>query len=199
MTYPIFPKSAALGFVSETPDFASELIQMNGGGVRSIVRRSRPLRRLSFGYNNGLVANFRAIVEKIEECRGSGYPALIRDWRHYSVEDQIFGIGDGTTTGIQLLIAFGGSRPYDFPVKFLDEDDGDIVVKSNGVVKAIASKVDGLVVPTTPWAAGETLTWTGRYYVACRIENSAQSVTIDGPNGAYATLQTMSAIEDINA
>lgn len=199
MTYPVFPKSAALGFVSTTPDFASEMIQMNGGGVRSIVRRTRPLRRLKVAFNNRLMADVAAIVEKIEEIRGSGYPVLIRDWRHYSVTDQVFGTGDGTSDGKQLKIAFGGTRSYDFPVKFLDEDDGSIVVKSNGVVKAISSKIDGLIVPTTAWADGETLTWTGSYYVACRLETAAYDVTISGPQGVYGAIADMMAIEDINA
>lgn len=199
MTYPIFPKSTALGFISSTPDFAAESVVMNGGAIRSIIRRTRPLRRYQFGYTNTLVADMRNIVEKIEECRGSGYPVLIRDWRHYSVVDQVFGFGDGTSNGKQLIIPFGGARPYDYPVKFLDEDDGAVVIKSNGVVKAIASKTDGLIVPTTPWANGETLTWTGKYYVAVRLENSSQDVVVDGPNGAYAKIGGMSATEDINA
>lgn len=199
MTYPTFPKTAGLGFISTTPDFSSEMITMNGGGVRSIVRRTRPVRRLSMSYNNKLIVELRAMVEQIEEIRGCGYPVLIRDWRHYSVVDQVFAVGDGTSAGKQLKIAFGGARPYDFPVKFLDEDDATLIVKSNGVIKAIATKVDGLIVPTTPWANGETLTWTGSYYVACRLEASVQDVTIDGPRGAYATIAGMTAIEDINA
>lgn len=199
MTYPIFPKSAALGFLSRTPDFGSESIRMNGGGVRSIVRRTRPIRQYQFAYSNTLVADMRNIVDKIEEVRGSGYPVLIRDWRHYSVVDQVFGFGDGTSAGKQLVISFGGARPYDFPVKFLDEDDGAVVIKSNGVVKAIASKIDGIIVPTTPWANGETLTWTGKYYVAVRLEDSTQDVVVDGPNGAYAKINGMNAAEDPNA
>ncbi|TJW14467.1 MAG: hypothetical protein E5W82_10855 [Mesorhizobium sp.] len=199
MTYPTFPKTQGLGFVSSTPDFNSEMITMNGGGVRSIVRRTRPLRRLTMAYNNKLISELRAMCEQIEEIRGCGYPVLIRDWRHYSVVDQVFAVGDGTSTGKQLTIAFGGSRPYDYPVKFLDEDDATIVVKSNGVAQSIATKVDGLIVPSSPWPNGETLTWTGSYYVACRLESSMQDITIDGPRGAYATISGMSAIEDINA
>lgn len=199
MTYPIFPKSTALGFISGTPDFAAESVVMNGGAIRSIVRRTRPLRRYQFGYTSTLVADMRNIVEKIEECRGSGYPVLIRDWRHYSVVDQVFGFGDGTSDGKQLIISFAGARPYDYPVKFLDEDDGVVVIKSNGVAKPIASKTNGVIVPATPWAVGETLTWTGKYYVAVRLENSSQDVVIDGPNGAYAKISGMNATEDINA
>lgn len=199
MVYPTFPKTQGLGFVSSTPDFNSEMIQMNGGGVRSIVRRTRPLRLLSMAYNNKLIAELRAMCEQIEEIRGCGYPVLIRDWRHYTVVDQAFAVGDGTSAGKQLKIAFGGSRPYDYPVKFLDEDEATLVVKSNGVVQSIATKVDGLIVPTAPWPNGETLTWTGSYYVACRLESSTQDITIDGPRGAYATISGMSAIEDINA
>lgn len=199
MTYPKFPKKAGLGFTSSTPDFNSEMIQMNGGGMRSIVRRTRPVRKMTMAYNNRTIVELRAMVEQIEEIRGCGYPVLIRDWRHYSVTDQVFAVGDGTTAGKQLKIAFGGARPYDFPVKYLDEDDATLVVKSNGVVKAIATKLDGLIVPTTAWANGETLTWTGSYYVPCRLGASFQDVTIDGPLGSYATIAGMSAIEDINA
>lgn len=198
MTYPIFPKSAVIGFMSGTPDFASEIVTMNGGAVRSVVRRTRPVRRLQFGYTKTRV-DMAAIVDLIEEIRGSGYTFLARDWRHFQVTDMVFGIGDGTTTGQQLIVTFGGTRPYDFPVKFLDEDDAIIVVKQNGVEKAIASKVDGLVVPTTAWTNGATLTWTGAYYVACRLETPSYDVIINGPEGVYAMLNSLSAIEDINA
>lgn len=167
--------------------------------MRSIVRRTRPVRKLTMAYNNRKALEARAMVDQIEEIRGCGYPVLIRDWRHYSVTDQVFGVGDGTSAGKQLKIAFGGSRSYDFPVKYLDEDDATLIVKSNGVVKAISTKVDGLIVPTTAWANGETLTWTGSYYVPCRLQASFQDVRIDGPSGLITTIAGMAAIEDINA
>ena len=91
----------------------------------------------------------------------------------HTVSNQNFGVGDGATTGpFQLVRAMGG---FTEPVFLLN---GAPTIKIAGTPTA-AFTVDGYGAVTfnSAPANGAALTWTGSYYIPCRLDEDSTDVS----------------------
>lgn len=87
--------------------------------------------------------------------------------------DTQFGVGDGITTGFQLTRPFGaGGFAFVEPVQNVHVLTN---IKKASVALTIPSQVsidaNGFATFATPPANGATLTWSGTYYMRCRMLN----------------------------
>lgn len=194
--YPTFPLSTAFGFASVFDYGAADVMQLVSGAVVSAPARPNARRTFEFGYSVRNYADAVTIRDIMHDVRIGAFPILIRDWADYEAEDESFGVGDGTSSAMPLYKTYGSFNPVTRQIKY--PEPTDLVVRENGVVKAITSSTADGVVPTAPWTDGATLTWSGTFYCAARL-SVAGSMQVSGPLGKFAELPQLSAIEDLHA
>lgn len=85
-----------------------------------------------------------------------------------AVTNQLFGIGNGSTTSYQLTRSLGGYSELVYDL------NGTPQIFRNGVLQATPANYSisatGLVTFTSAPASGHNLNWTGAYYWRCRFE-----------------------------
>lgn len=109
------------------------------------------------------------LLNCVMATEGQLYAFLFKDWNDYSVTDQSLGVAPSGSTAVQLVktYTFGSqthtrtiTRPRATP----------FTLYQAGVAKAgTLVTTTGLFTPTTSWAAGQALTWTGEFDVPVRF------------------------------
>jgi uncharacterized protein (TIGR02217 family) len=123
---------------------------------------------------------------------------LVKDWSDYQAVNEPLGPAPSGTAAVQL------TRTYTFGpasrVRDIEKPVAGSIVYQNGVAKAgTLDTLTGLFTPSTSWAEGEPLTWTGEFRVPVRFNNDYMPMTIDnrieGQNGNYAMNGSVELIE----
>lgn len=130
---------------------------------------------------NGEPSGALATVYAAFLATGGGEDSFdFQDWRDYSVEEEAFGTGDGTTTAFNLLKTYTfGSRSH---VRRIYRPVSAIAIQKNGItVNPADYTVDyelGIVTfDVAPLGGGtpDELSWTGDFNVPVRFDPSMQS------------------------
>ena len=128
-----------------------------------------------------LTGDFAAILHVWRAHFGSLYPFRFKDWSDYTVEDELFGTGDGSETEFQLV------KTYDPSMILLNSAGSLFYVRSivMPVVSTVAIEVDGtpkvvttdytigaggVITFTSPPANGKEITWTGEFDIPVRFD-----------------------------
>lgn len=126
---------------------------------------------------------------------------LVKDWLDNECTNESLGEAPSGTTPVQLIktySALGATRARDItkPVTgaVIYQDTGSGPVAKPGTLSGLT----GLFTPTTSWAEGADLSWTGHFRVPVRFNNDYMPMSIDdkfGTNGGFAVNGSIELIE----
>ncbi len=171
MSDAVFPSLPGLKWnIKRTPIWKTLMQESVSGKEASVSLMSYPLRRYSLAYEflrAGAEAELQTLEGFFNLRRGRHDTFLYNDPDDYSVTDQSFGTGDGTTSGFYLARTRGD---FTEPVQSLNSAP---VIKVAGVTQTLTTDYTisalGLVTFVTPPADGAAITWSGTYYWRCRF------------------------------
>lgn len=171
MSDAVFPSLPGLKWnIKRAPIWNTLLEQSVSGKEISVDLMTFPLRRYRLSYEV-LRAGAEAELETLEGFfnlrHGRHDTWLYNDQDDYTVTDQAFGTGDGSTTVFYLARTRGG---FTDPVQSLNAVP---TIKVAGVTKTAGIDYTigalGAVTFAVPPANGAALTWSGTYYWRCRF------------------------------
>lgn len=166
----IFPELTGLSWSrSKSPVMSTNIQTSTSGKEKRAVYYTYPRWKFSLTYemikDDGTVTgDLQQIVGFFNNVYGSFDDWLFKDWDDYSVTDQAFGTGDGTTVAFQLLRSFG---QFVEPVRGIVSTP-TIYVNSVPITSFTFSTL-GLITFDNPPAASAALQWTGNFYYRCRF------------------------------
>lgn len=161
-----------------------EIIATDGGHEHRNIRTSASRLEFDVAYPISQRAHSRLleILNCFKATRGGAHSFDFRDWLDYQATDQLFAVGDGTTTVFQLVknYTFGGETHS----RRIQRVVAPITLKKNGVVTAAGFTVDydlGLVTFAAAPSAGDEVTpadewsWSGEFDVPVRFDGSLET------------------------
>jgi uncharacterized protein (TIGR02217 family) len=171
MSDAVFPSLPGLKWnIKRAPIWKTNSAESVSGKEMSVSLMTYPLRRYSLAYEvlrAGAEAELQTLEGFFNLRRGRHDTWLYNDPDDYTVTDQSFGTGNGTTTAFALARTRGG---FTEPVQSLNSAP---VIMSAGVTKTLTTDYTistlGVVTFVTPPADGAALTWSGTYYWRCRF------------------------------
>lgn len=193
MSTPVFPALAGQGWsVHKSPNFSTLIADhVSGREVRAQLWQNprwdfelvfNALDGTTTGQYGGLGASsLQTLMGFFLQAGGSAQNFLLYDATDYTVTNQAFGSGDGTTTAFQLLRTIGGfsesifspvttTTTLYFPGGATASAVAPVIKKAGSVVSPSAYSIsNGLVTFTTAPASGAALQWTGFYGFLCRF------------------------------
>lgn len=114
-------------------------------------------------------------------CGGGFADFRFRDYDDFQAIEELFGIGDGSATPMQLVrnYTFGSvsfSRPIRLPlaVQVRDQDGATLAVT--------VDPLTGMATPDTAWPDGKELYWTGEFDVRACFESDYNPFTYERSN-----------------
>jgi len=121
-------------------------------------------------------ADNRLILKFLNARRGQLHSFKVRDLMFYQVQTEPFGTGGGIGSTNQLTVNEGdASNAYNREI-YLPES-GTVQIRANGVLKTESTDytlnytgANGGLVTWLTSVSGQSLTWTGNFYVPVRFE-----------------------------
>lgn len=181
----VYPTLAGLSFENvRTPIWRTGNQEALSGKESRINYRQYPLYRFDLMYellrDNVSPSELKALVGLFNEMQGSFDTFLFTDPAFNSVTDEPFGTGNGSTQDFQLIAKYAYASGPGLS-EIIQNLNGSIVVKDNGVVKTLTTDytigATGLIHFVTAPVSGHALTWTGSFYYRCRFMEDELSVT----------------------
>ena len=170
MSNAIFPTLPGVAWsIMRNPIWATQVRDAASGRQYTLGKRFYPLWRFKLPFEvlraSGGFTEWQQLVGFINARRGRYDDWLYLDARDHTATDEVFGVGDGTTTTWPLTRLLGG---FVEPVGAVDT--GTAVVKVAGVTTGVTFSAD-LTQATfaAPPAVGAQLTWSGTFYFRCRF------------------------------
>jgi uncharacterized protein (TIGR02217 family) len=168
----VFPVLPGLEWDVKKKPIFSTIIQKTASGkeIRSALQSyprwefnlSFSILRTSTGFSE-----MQTLAGFFEQMLGQASAFNYSDPSDNSVTAQLFGTGDGTTTGFQLLRTMGS---FSEPIQNLN---GNPSIYINGVLKTLTTDYTinstGFVTFVTAPALAASITWTGNFYYLCRF------------------------------
>jgi len=169
----IFPLE--LRAIDSQDTWDNTIIKLASGAEQRNVNWSDSLRVFDASTAENLtIAQLNSVRKHFNAVRGSGFSFALRDRSLFQVTDEPFGTGGGIGSTNQLVLNDGvAANAYNREI-YLPEQ-GTIVIKANTVTKventdytiAYSGATAGLVTWLTS-VSGQTLTWTGNFYLPVR-------------------------------
>ncbi len=170
-----------------TPTFQNVIQEAISGNEQRFAQwtKCRGVGDVSYGLLNSTdhAGDFAAIMAVYLACNGSLLPFRFKNWSDYSVTDENFGTGDGSTLTFQLtktydpsliLLGMAGSVLYVRDIT-LPAIAVPPVIKVDGVTKTVVTDyniVNGACTFTSAPASMKPLTWTGQFDQAVRFDGT---------------------------
>jgi len=168
------------GFVGG-PQWKTLKVPMASGHNRKNKDWSLPLGRWQTNYALLTPANQEALLAAFWVCGGGFSNFRFKDYNDFRVIDQVIGVGDGTSTPLQLVrnYQFGSvvfTRPIKLPLHAVIKDQDD------NVLGATVNATTGMATPTSPWPNGKVLRWNGEFDVKVEFEEDYNPFTAAASN-----------------
>lgn len=180
------------------PEFKTRIVPMQNGHENRNAGWAQGRHRYSLPFLNINRERYRNIRQMFEVCRGQLHSFLYRDPLDPSAEDELLGLGDGTTTEFQLAkLSVIDGVTYHRNVYALGDDD--LVTASVGGAVATDFTLDrdrGLIIFDIAPALDAQIRWSGPFAVWVRFANDWLPFSIDNRLGNdYARNGTVDLIE----
>lgn len=169
-------------------EFNTRIVALLNGRERRNANWAQGRHRYTVPFQNLKRAQYRAVRQMHEVCRGMEHAFLYFDPSAHEADNDVFAIGDGAASEFQLstLSAIDGVS-YQRLVRalYVPGDNGEaiesvIVVTVNGVPTAVTPDYDrGTVLFAAPPAADTILRWSGEFSVWVRFNNDWLPFSID--------------------
>lgn len=154
-----------LGFTGG-PEWSTVEVPLKSGVSDFFQRWSMPRHRYVADYRELVTAGLGdGIVQAFMAVRGRKDSFRFKDHRDFTAQNVVFGTGDGTTDPIQLVkvYTFG---PATYSRRIVLPIASTVVVTQNGTPKTVTvNEETGMVTPSTAWANGAELRWSGEFDV----------------------------------
>ena len=161
MSYPVFISPPTMAWNStKTQKWNTEIQKSASGRRKTLSRWSYPEYELNCSYTCLNPAEIDYVAGFFAKMRGQAEIFLWRDDQDYKIENSLIGIGDGFTTGFQLLRDLGGQ----FYEPILDVVPGTLKVFVDGIETPVTLEDDGWIEFLTAPAAGAAITISCEYY-----------------------------------
>lgn len=170
----VFPYAVGQTFLQrKTPQWSTDVKTSVSGKERRRALWSYPVWRFSVAYE--ILRDDPSFLEQqrlyafFNSMQGRAGEFLFWDRDDYSVSDQFFAVGDGTTTTFQVTrsMIVGGIKFAEPVLAF----NGTPAVTVDGVSTAITVGTRGKIAFAVAPASGARLNWTGQFFYRCRFEN----------------------------
>lgn len=165
----IYPALTGLSFGStKSPEFNTIIKQSLSGYEARTALRVYPIWSFQLSYEflrtDAAIDELKALVGFYMQHKGSLLTFLYKDPYDYTVTNQAFGVGNGSSKNFQLVRDFGG-----FVDLIQAPNTSTLVIKINGVTTTAYTITNGVIIFTTAPANGAVLTWSGEFYFPCRF------------------------------
>jgi len=161
MSYPVFISPPSMAWNStKTQKWNTEIQKSASGRRKTLSRWSYPEYELNCSYTCLNPAEIDYVAGFFAKMRGQAGTFLWKDDQDYKIENSLIGIGDGFTTGFQLLRDLGGQ----FYEPILDVVPGTLKVYVDDVKTNVTLYEDGLIEFLSAPAAGSIITASCEYY-----------------------------------
>lgn len=167
----------AAGF-QVVPAYNTRIVPLDNGKEKRNANWPFAKRRFSAMYQNFTPADFAELLACFHVCLGSAYSFRFKDWSDYKATNEPLGNAPASGSApVQLSksYTFGGStvtRAITKPVS--------ATVYVAGVGKAgTVDTATGLFTPSTAWAGGGALTWTGEFDIAVRWASDEMPTSLE--------------------
>lgn len=176
----VFPYMVGQTFLQrKSPLWSSDVKVSVSGKERRRALWSYPVWRFSVAYDvlrDGVTnQELQRLYAFFNAQEGQAGEFLFWDRGDNTVTDQLFAIGDGTTTTFQVTrtITVGGISASE-PVQAFN---GWPTIFVDGVATDVTSASGGKITFASAPADGARLNWTGRFYYRCRFESDELDIS----------------------
>lgn len=161
---------------------------LRSGRERRMKAWSMPKYRFTANYATFSDAEKEELLGAFMAAAGSFASFRFRDWNDFKAIDQIIGVGDGTSTPMQLVrnYFFGSAvmtRPITLPLNpvVLDDDDQ--------VIDVTVDPLTGIATPATNWPNGKVLRWNGKFDTRVHFASDFNPFTSQSPDIRTCTVE----------
>jgi uncharacterized protein (TIGR02217 family) len=163
------------------PMFNTTINVSDGGAVSANQNWSYPLYMGNVGYGIQSKENLHEVLDFFWARRGRLRGFLFRDWADYEMVNEPLGTGDGTNRNFQCIRRYADTiLPFDRPLKYPIESTMTVykdAVPVSGSAWSLLST--GEVRFTTAPLAGEVITASGEFNIACRFTQDMLEINMD--------------------
>lgn len=168
------------------PGFQTRVVEMLSGRERRNADWAQPRHRYSISFLNISKIEHLAIKKMVLVCRGKLHAFRFRDQLDYEAQDEIFGVGDGTTTEFQLRkVSTVDGLDYERYVYAIVSAE----ITDNG--SAASPTIDmerGVAIFAVAPIAGHVLRWTGIFDIWVRFAEDYNPFSLDNPDAVNGML-----------
>lgn len=163
-----------VGFVGG-PRWNTQIITLRSGREQRIAQWAMPHREYTADFAALNDAEKQEFLSVLMATRGARDDFRFKDWNDWQADNEVFGIGDGTSSAKQLSKTYvwgpaSYTRPITLPLS--------AVVSADGMpIDVTVNALTGMVTPDDPWPNGAVLTWSGQFDVRVRFANDFNPFT----------------------
>ena len=162
------------------PTFNTEITAIRNGQEQRRAVWSRSRQAWDIGYSIQAASDYVRILNFFYARQGRFRGFRFRDWSDYSVDDEVFGTGDGTTTEFQLIKSYtSGTTTY---ARRITRPVDPVIVTGAGMVDYSTGLVTYAVAPSD----GTALSWTGEFDIPCRFDTDVLNTNVEHLNAMGA-------------
>lgn len=173
-------------------EFKTQIVELQSGRERRNGMWSQGRHRFVAPFLNISVDAYRSLKALHQVCRGQLHAFRFRDELDYQADQEVFGIGDGTTEVFQLskTSLIDGIQ---YTREVYAPDDPVVITSDNVLVTGVTIDYRrGTVTFAVPPTPGKVLRWTGDFSVWVRFTQDFLPFTLDAPgrtNGSVDLLE----------
>ena len=196
---PRFPENISYGSQGG-PRYNTIVTAVNSGYEYSNINWDQARHQYDASMGIRTMSELYDLIQFFHIARGKGHYFRYKDWGDYkscpvddtpTKDDQLFGVGDNSTTEFQLVKTYdlGGTitnqRTISKPVG-VDENDTTILIALNTVLQTEGSGSDytidystGIVTFNSAPGSSVNITWGGEFDVPCRFDTDELALNLD--------------------
>jgi len=175
------------------PEFATVIQESVSGQEQRVKVWAKCRARYDIAYSvlnsEDPIGSYKAVLALFYAHNGRLRPFRFKDWSDYQAQDDIFAVGDGSTTAFQIsklydpsliLLSLPGSITYRREIYLFATTP---VIRVNGILQTVGTDYTmsetGLLTFITPPPNGHLLTWSGEFDIPVRFDTDRLPVTMN--------------------
>lgn len=181
------------------PEFQTDIQSIVSGHEKRNANWAICRHKYTVPFENITDEAYHAIKTVFLLCRGRAHTFLHKDRTDHHATNESIGTGDGTTTTFQLSklsTLAGTTATY---TRVITKPASNVVVSVGGApdASAVVDASSGEVTFPTPPANGQTVSWTGDFYVHVRFDNDYLPFSLENRfgSGSFAHRGTLDLLE----
>lgn len=165
--------------ISATPTWPVDIIKLGGGGEQRILLQGDSRREYEATHSTLTLAQAQQIVEFFNGRRAQLHSFMVKDKFLFQATAEPFGTGGGIGSTNQLIYDEGDATNSYIREIYLPKS-GTVEIRANAVLKTEGvdytlnyTGASGGLVTWLVSVSGQTLTWTGEFYIPVRFDTNS--------------------------